>query len=50
VVGFNDVVTAQQTLATIVAFYMQALGDQWQAVVDLAGLLQADDLFGMDAS
>ncbi len=46
-VSFNDVVTAQQTLASTVAAYMQALGDQWQAAVDLAGLLQEDDLFAM---
>jgi len=46
-VGFNDVVTAQHTLASTVAAYMQALGDRWQAVVDLAGLLQEDDLFAM---
>jgi hypothetical protein len=40
-------VTAEQTLATAVATYVQSLGDQWQAVVDLAGLLQVDDLFQM---
>jgi hypothetical protein len=38
---------AQQTLASTVAAYMQALGDQWQAEVDLAGLLQEDDLFAI---
>ena len=44
---FNDVVTAQQTLATTIASYIQLLGDQWQAVADLAGLLQIDDFFSM---
>jgi outer membrane protein TolC len=44
---FNDVVTAQQTLATTIATYIQLLGDQWQAVADLAGLLQIDDFFSM---
>ena len=44
VVSFNDVVTAQQTLASTVAAYMQAIGDEWQAVIDLAALLQVDDL------
>ena len=44
---FNDVITAQQTLATVVTSYIQILGDQWLAVVDLAGLLQIDDLFRM---
>ncbi len=47
-VDFNDVVTSQQTLASLVSTYIQALGDQWQAVVDLAGLLQLDDLSELD--
>jgi len=44
-VGFGDVVTAQQTLATYISGYVTALGLQWQAVVDIANLLQTDDLF-----
>ena len=44
-VGFGDVVTAQQTLATYITGYVTALGLQWQAVVDIANLLQTDDLF-----
>ena len=44
---FNDVVTSQQTLATTISTYIQLLGDQWQAVADLAGLLQSDDIFAM---
>jgi cobalt-zinc-cadmium efflux system outer membrane protein len=44
---FNDVITAQQTLASTISTYIQLLGDQWQAVADLAGLLQTDDIFGM---
>jgi cobalt-zinc-cadmium efflux system outer membrane protein len=44
-VAFGDVVTAQQTLATYIASYITALGLQWQAVVDVANLLQTDDLF-----
>ena len=43
-IDFNDVVTSQQTLASGVATYIKALGDQWQSVVDMAGLLQLDDL------
>ena len=43
-IAFSDVVSAQQTLAGTIASYLQLLGDQWQAVIDLAGLLQADDL------
>ena len=44
-VGFGDVVTAQQTLATYIAAYIAALGLQWTAVNDVANLLQTDDLF-----
>jgi cobalt-zinc-cadmium efflux system outer membrane protein len=44
-VGFGDVVTAQQTLATYIAGYVTALGLQWTAVNDVANLLQTDDLF-----
>jgi cobalt-zinc-cadmium efflux system outer membrane protein len=44
-VGFGDLVTAQQTLAGFISSYVTALGLQWQAVVDVANLLQTDDLF-----
>ena len=44
---FNDVVTSQQTLASTISTYIQLLGDQWQAVADLAGLLQIDDIFAL---
>ena len=44
---FNDVVTSQQTLASTISTYIQLLGDQWQAVADLAGLMQIDDIFAM---
>jgi cobalt-zinc-cadmium efflux system outer membrane protein len=47
---FNDVVTSQQTLASTISTYIQLLGDRWQAVVDLAGLMQVGDLFQMDAA
>ncbi len=30
-----------------ISTYIQLLGDQWQAVADLAGLLQSDDIFAM---
>jgi cobalt-zinc-cadmium efflux system outer membrane protein len=46
-VTFGDIVTAQQTLASAVATYITTLGLEWQAVVDLANLLQTDDLFQM---
>jgi cobalt-zinc-cadmium efflux system outer membrane protein len=44
-VSFGDVVTAEQTLSGYVSGYVTALGLQWQAVVDVANLLQTEDLF-----
>lgn len=44
-VGFGDIVNAQQTLATAVTTYIASLGAQWTAVVDVSTLLQTDDLF-----
>src|SRR5205807_2492689 len=44
-VSLGDVVTAQQTLATCITTYVTALGLQWTAVVDVANLLQTDNLF-----
>jgi len=44
-VTFGDVVAAQQTLAGYLGGYISALGLQWTAVVDVANLLQTDDLF-----
>jgi hypothetical protein len=43
--SFNDLITAEQTLVTVVTTYLGALSDQWKAVVDVAALLQTDDLF-----
>jgi cobalt-zinc-cadmium efflux system outer membrane protein len=43
--GFVDIYTAQQTLVGYISGYITALGLQWQAVVDVANLLQADDLY-----
>jgi len=34
-------------VASTISTYIQLLGDQWQAVADLAGLIQTDDLFQM---
>src|SRR5262249_5152735 len=44
-VGFGDIIVAQQTLASTVTTYVAALGDFWAAVVDVAALLQTDDVF-----
>jgi hypothetical protein len=42
---FADVVVAQQNLAAAVATYITTLGNVWEAVVEVAGPLQTDDLF-----
>jgi cobalt-zinc-cadmium efflux system outer membrane protein len=44
-VGFGDVVAAQQTLASAITTYIATLGAQWTAVVDMATLIQTDDLW-----
>jgi hypothetical protein len=44
-VAYNDLVSAEQNLVTVVGTYLTILGGQWQAVVDTASLLQTDDLF-----
>jgi outer membrane protein TolC len=44
-VSYNDVVTAQQTLASVISGYLTVLSDQWRAVVDIAHLTQTLDLF-----
>ncbi|MCA9079516.1 MAG: TolC family protein [Planctomycetaceae bacterium] len=47
-VDFAQVVVGQQTLANAVKEYLTALQNQWRATVDLAELLQVDDLFQME--
>jgi cobalt-zinc-cadmium efflux system outer membrane protein len=44
-VAFADQINAQQNLANFVMSYVTALGAQWTAVVDVANLLQTEDLF-----
>ena len=44
IVGFADVVVAQQNLLTAVATYISALNGQWTAFVDIAALLQIESL------
>jgi outer membrane protein TolC len=46
-VSFNDVIVAQQTVASVLNQYLDILQAQWQSVVDLGQLLQVDDLFEM---
>ncbi len=43
--GFVDLVTAQQSLASNVTTYLGILGTLWTSVVSVADLLQTDDLF-----
>ena len=47
-IDFAQVVVAQQTLAQVVTSYLQSLTDAWMATVDLAELMQVDDLMTMD--
>jgi len=42
---FQDLVNAQQNLVTTIQSYLTALGATWTSVVDVANLLQTDDLF-----
>ena len=42
--NYNDIVTAQQNLANQLNNYLQALQQQWQAVADLTGIVQAVDV------
>jgi cobalt-zinc-cadmium efflux system outer membrane protein len=44
-IPYNDVITAQQSLASLVGNYLTTLSDQWISVVDIANLLQTKDLF-----
>jgi cobalt-zinc-cadmium efflux system outer membrane protein len=42
---FQDLVNAQQNLVTTIQSYLTVLGATWTSVVDVANLLQTDDLF-----
>jgi cobalt-zinc-cadmium efflux system outer membrane protein len=44
-ISYNDLVTAEQALVSAVTAYLNTVKDQWMAVVEVAGLLQTDDLF-----
>jgi cobalt-zinc-cadmium efflux system outer membrane protein len=46
-VTYGDLITALQTLTGYTSAYIASLGLQWTAVVDVANLLQTDDLFGV---
>jgi cobalt-zinc-cadmium efflux system outer membrane protein len=42
---FQDLVTAQQNLVTIIQSYLTTLGATWTSVVEVANLLETEDLF-----
>jgi cobalt-zinc-cadmium efflux system outer membrane protein len=44
-VAYADLVSAEQNLVSVVGNYLTLLGAEWQAVSDLASLLQTDDVF-----
>jgi cobalt-zinc-cadmium efflux system outer membrane protein len=44
-VSFSDLVNAQQNLANVLTTYLALLGSEWTAVVDMATLLQLDELY-----
>jgi cobalt-zinc-cadmium efflux system outer membrane protein len=46
-VDFAQVIVTQQQLGQVVGEYINVLEAQWRAVVDLAEVLQADDLFSL---
>jgi outer membrane protein, heavy metal efflux system len=44
-VAYADIITAQQNVASNLSTYLTLLAGQWTAVVDVANLLQTDELF-----
>ncbi len=48
-VSFNDLIAAEQNLVSLIPMYLTALGAYWQAVSDMASLLQTDNVYDMAA-
>lgn len=48
-VGFADVVTAQQTLLMSIGVYINSLVARWQAFTDIGSLIQAESIEGIEA-
>jgi cobalt-zinc-cadmium efflux system outer membrane protein len=44
-IAFNDIIVAQQTMSATLTQYVGILQAQWEGVVDVAELLQVDDIF-----
>ncbi len=49
-VGFNDIVVAQQNLASALQAYLSSLDAQWKAAVDVASAVQLEELFPAEAA
>ena len=47
-VAYSDLVTSEQNLVGVIGSYITVLQGHWQAVVDVAGFLQTDELFRMN--
>lgn len=48
-VGFADVVNAQQTLLASIGIYINSLAARWQAFTDIGSLLQIETIEGIEA-
>jgi cobalt-zinc-cadmium efflux system outer membrane protein len=44
-VAYTDLISAEQNLVSVIGPYVTTVGAFWQAVTDVANLLQTDDLF-----
>jgi outer membrane protein, heavy metal efflux system len=45
--GYYDLIAAEQNLVTLIPAYLGTLGAYWQAVSDIASLLQTDNVYQM---
>jgi cobalt-zinc-cadmium efflux system outer membrane protein len=45
---FAEVIVSQQTLAQVLGEYLNTLAGEWDSAVDVAELLQVDDMYTMD--
>jgi cobalt-zinc-cadmium efflux system outer membrane protein len=43
--AYTDLIQSEQNLVSVIGPYLATLGAQWQAVTDVANLLQTEDLF-----
>lgn len=50
IVGFADVVSAQQTLLNSIGIYIGSLATRWQALTEITSLLQIESLEGLQAA